>query len=69
MERVFATPINNKDELKKKNINFEKLATKALELFFVQVFEHNFFHADMHPGNIFIRKHNNEIQFILVDLY
>ena len=67
MERVFATPINNKDELKKKNINFEKLATKALELFFVQVFEHNFFHADMHPGNIFIRKHNNEIQFILVD--
>ncbi|MEC9206207.1 MAG: 2-polyprenylphenol 6-hydroxylase [Pseudomonadota bacterium] len=67
MERVFAIPINNKDELRKKNINFEEVATKALELFFIQVFEHNFFHADMHPGNIFIRKNKNKIQFILVD--
>ena len=67
MERVFAISINNKEELKKSKINFEKIATKALELFFIQVFEHNFFHADMHPGNIFIRKQKNEIQFILVD--
>ena len=54
MERVFAIPINNKNELKNNDIDFEEVATKALELFFIQVFEHNFFHADMHPGNIFV---------------
>ena len=67
MERTFAIPINNKDELIKNNIDFDKLATNAVEIFFVQVFEHNFFHADMHPGNIFIQKCEDNIQFVLVD--
>ena len=67
MERTFAIPINNRKQLEENNIDFKELATNAVEIFFVQVFEHNFFHADMHPGNIFIQKNNNNIQFVLVD--
>ncbi|MBH44708.1 MAG: 2-polyprenylphenol 6-hydroxylase [Gammaproteobacteria bacterium] len=67
MERTYAIPINNKNELIKNNINFEEIARKSVELFFIQVFEHNFFHADMHPGNIFIQKNKKNIQFVLVD--
>ena len=67
MERTFATPINNKDELKEQGINFKQLAENAIEIFFIQVFEHNFFHADMHPGNIFIQKNGDNVQFVLVD--
>ena len=67
MERTFATPIKNKDELKRQGINFKQLAENAIEIFFIQVFEHNFFHADMHPGNIFIQKNGDNVQFVLVD--
>ncbi len=67
MERTFAIPINNRKQLEENNIDFKELAANAVEIFFVQVFEHNFFHADMHPGNIFIQKNNNNIQFVLVD--
>ncbi|MAZ57507.1 MAG: 2-polyprenylphenol 6-hydroxylase [Gammaproteobacteria bacterium] len=67
MERIYETPINDKAELLKKGINFEKLAKNAVESFFIQVFEHNFFHADMHPGNIFVKKIDDDVQFILVD--
>ena len=67
MERTFATPVNDKEELRRQGIDFEQLATNAVESFFIQVFEHNFFHADMHPGNIFIQKIDNNVQFVLVD--
>ncbi len=68
MERIYETPINDKAELLKQGINFEKLAKNAVESFFIQVFEHNFFHADMHPGNIFVKKiGDDDVQFILVD--
>lgn len=68
MERIYATPINDKEELIKQGVNFEKLAKNAVESFFIQVFEHNFFHADMHPGNIFVKKiDEDDVQFILVD--
>ena len=67
MERIYGIPINNKDELAKEGISFKEIAEKSVELFFVQVFEHNFFHADMHPGNIFIQKHNDTFRFVLVD--
>ena len=67
MERTYATPINDKAELLRQGVDFEKLATNAVESFFIQVFEHNFFHADMHPGNIFINKIDNDVQFVLVD--
>ena len=67
MERTYATPINDREELIRQGIDFEKLATNAVESFFIQVFEHNFFHADMHPGNIFVNKIGNDVQFVLVD--
>ena len=67
MERTYATPINDREELIRKGIDFEKLATNAVESFFIQVFEHNFFHADMHPGNIFVDKIGNDVKFVLVD--
>ena len=68
MERIYETPINDKAELLKQGINFEKLAKNAVESFFIQVFEHNFFHADMHPGNIFVKKiGKDDVQFVLVD--
>ena len=67
MERTYATPINDREELIRKGIDFQKLATNAVESFFIQVFEHNFFHADMHPGNIFVDKIGNDVQFVLVD--
>ena len=49
MERIYGIPINDKKSLISENISFEEIAEKSVELFFVQVFEHNFFHADMHP--------------------
>ena len=67
MERIYGIPINDKKSLISENISFEEIAEKSVELFFVQVFEHNFFHADMHPGNIFIQKHKDSFRFVLVD--
>ena len=67
IERIYGIPINNKERLAKEGVSFKEIAEKSVELFFVQVFEHNFFHADMHPGNIFIQKHNDTFRFVLVD--
>ena len=66
-DSIYGIPINNKDRLANQGISFKEIAEKSVELFFVQVFEHNFFHADMHPGNIFIQKHNDTFRFVLVD--
>ena len=54
MERIYGVPIRNVDELIANNTNMERLAELGVEIFFTQVFKHNFFHADMHPGNIFV---------------
>ncbi len=60
MERIFGIQISDKDNLVKNNINIKRLAEKGVEIFFTQVFQHNFFHADMHPGNIFVSYENPE---------
>lgn len=60
MERIYGTPVTNIDELKAAGVNFKALAERGVEIFFTQVFEHNFFHADMHPGNIFVNTSNPE---------
>ena len=39
--------------------DFKKLAENGVEIFFTQVFRDGFFHADMHPGNIFIDEHGD----------
>lgn len=54
MERIHGTPISNIDALREKGIDMKKLSESGVEIFFTQVFRHNFFHADMHPGNIFV---------------
>ena len=54
MERIYATPVTDIDALKAAGTDFKVLAERGVEIFFTQVFEHNFFHADMHPGNIFV---------------
>jgi len=68
MERVYAIPIGDFDKLKAANIDLEVLAKKGLNLFYTQVFRDNFFHADMHPGNIFVNPENpKDPQIILLD--
>jgi ubiquinone biosynthesis protein len=54
MERIYGTPIRDVGSLKEHNTDMERLAALGVEIFFTQVFSHNFFHADMHPGNIFV---------------
>ena len=54
LERIFAIPISDLAELKRRGTNLKLLAERGVETFFTQVFVDNFFHADMHPGNIFV---------------
>lgn len=54
LERIEGIPISNTAELKKAGTNIKRLAENGVEIFFTQVFHHNFFHADMHPGNVFV---------------
>jgi len=68
MERIYGVPIANMETLKAKGTNFKRLADHGVELFFTQVFQHNFFHADMHPGNIFVDVTTPEFpRYIAVD--
>jgi len=54
MERITGTPVDNLNLLNKKGVNLKLLSERGVEIFLKQVFVDNFFHADMHPGNIFI---------------
>jgi ubiquinone biosynthesis protein len=54
MERVHGVPISDMAALRAAGTDIAKLAKNGVEIFFTQVFRHNFFHADMHPGNIFV---------------
>jgi len=54
MERINGVLISNIEELKRRKVNIQRLSENGVEIFFTQVFRHNFFHADMHPGNIFV---------------
>lgn len=68
MERVYGTPVADTDALKANNINMKLLAERGVEIFFTQVFRDSFFHADMHPGNIFVsEKHPESPQYIAID--
>jgi len=55
MERIHGVLVSDMDELRRRNTNIQALAENGVEIFFTQVFRHNFFHADMHPGNIFVQ--------------
>ncbi|MGE5493572.1 MAG: ubiquinone biosynthesis regulatory protein kinase UbiB [Actinomycetota bacterium] len=54
MERMHGTPISQLETLREKGIDLKKLSEAGVEIFFTQVFRDGFFHADMHPGNIFV---------------
>jgi len=54
MERIHGVPIADVATLNAAGVNMKVLAEKGVEIFFTQVFRDSFFHADMHPGNIFV---------------
>jgi ubiquinone biosynthesis protein len=64
MEWVDGTPISHITKLEQQGIDLKKLARFGVEIFFTQVFRDGFFHADMHPGNIFVA---NDGRYIAVD--
>lgn len=64
MERISGIPVGNVETLIQHNVDLKKLSEAGVEIFFTQVFRDNFFHADMHPGNIFVSPQG---QYIAVD--
>ena len=54
MERIDGIPIRDVDAIKAAGIDMKKLGHDGVEIFFTQAFRDGFFHADMHPGNIFV---------------
>jgi len=68
MERIHGIPVADIEQLKAQNTDMKKLAEQGVEIFFTQVFRDSFFHADMHPGNIFVSRENPSApQYIAVD--
>lgn len=64
MERISGIPVSDIERLREADVDLQKLSEMGVQIFFTQVFSHNFFHADMHPGNIFV---SPEGQYIAVD--
>lgn len=68
LERIDGIPVDDVAVLKQQGTNLPLLAKRGVELFYTQVFRDNFFHADMHPGNIFVSKaHPSNPQYIAID--
>ncbi|WP_417344823.1 ubiquinone biosynthesis regulatory protein kinase UbiB [Ferrimonas sp.] len=68
MERIHGIPVTDIEALKAQGTNMKLLAERGVEVFFTQVFRDNFFHADMHPGNIFVsREHPDDPMYIGID--
>lgn len=54
MERIYGVGVGEIDTLNELGVNMKLLAERGVEVFFTQVFRDSFFHADMHPGNVFV---------------
>ncbi|MBB3102888.1 ubiquinone biosynthesis regulatory protein kinase UbiB [Azomonas macrocytogenes] len=54
MERIYGVPVTDLAALANQQTDMKLLAERGVEIFFTQVFRDSFFHADMHPGNIFV---------------
>lgn len=68
MERIYGVPVSDTKAMKEAGIDMETLSEIGVEIFFTQVFRDNFFHADMHPGNVFVSLENPEQpQYISLD--
>jgi len=64
MQRMDGIPVSQIEDLKAAGVDLKRLSAAGVEIFFTQVFRHGFFHADMHPGNIFV---SPEGQYIALD--
>lgn len=68
MERIYGIPISDVTALTQHGVNLKLLAERGVQVFFTQVFRDSFFHADMHPGNIFVSYQTPEDpQYIGID--
>ena len=68
MERIHGIPVTDIPALQQQNTNMQVLAERGVEIFFTQVFRDSFFHADMHPGNVFVSRENPEApKYIAID--
>jgi ubiquinone biosynthesis protein len=67
-ERIYGIPVADIPALLSQGTDLKTLAERGVEIFFTQVFRDNFFHADMHPGNIFVAyEHPHNPQYIAID--
>ncbi|MFO1371725.1 MAG: ubiquinone biosynthesis regulatory protein kinase UbiB [Candidatus Competibacteraceae bacterium] len=68
MERIYGIPVGDIAQLRRRGVDLKKLSERGVEIFFTQVFRDSFFHADMHPGNIFVNAENpDDPRYIAVD--
>ncbi len=68
MERIHGIAVNSPDSLRTEGFDRKLVAKRGVEIFYTQVFENAFFHADMHPGNLFIARRPLESpRWILID--
>ena len=68
MERIRGIPVGEIAELRRRGVDLKKLSARGVEIFFTQVFRDSFFHADMHPGNIFVNADDpDDPRYIAVD--
>ena len=68
MERIYGIPVSDVTTLEKNGTNMKLLAERGVQVFFTQVFRDSFFHADMHPGNIFVSyEHPENPKYIGID--
>jgi ubiquinone biosynthesis protein len=68
MERMSGIPISHIERMRQAGIDLKKLSRDGVEIFFTQVFRDGFFHADMHPGNIYVSEASATLgQYIALD--
>lgn len=68
IDKIHGIPIDDLAALTARQVNLKKLAHHGVAIFFTQVFEHGFFHGDMHPGNVFVDPTNPEDpRYITID--
>ncbi|CNI93430.1 MULTISPECIES: ubiquinone biosynthesis regulatory protein kinase UbiB [Yersinia] len=68
MERIYGIPVSDIAALEEQGTNMKLLAERGVQVFFTQVFRDSFFHADMHPGNIFVSyEHPHDPLYIGID--
>lgn len=67
-DRMYGIPVTDVAALDAAGIDRRVIAERGMEIFFIQVFRENFFHADMHPGNIFVSRDNPQSpQYVSID--